>query len=92
MTVIVPMETMRKATEKLLGHLTAPSHHRLGSLDRDHDNVRTEGTEGLVKIDAAFKLVSEFYSAGIRSLGIRKRDPLFRRKPFSKPFWLFFGT
>ncbi|KAG0236193.1 Mismatch repair protein msh3 [Mortierella sp. GBA43] len=64
--LIVPLETMSKATEKLIGHLTAPSHRRPGSLGRGHDDVRIERTEGFVKYDTAFKLVSEFYSTNLK--------------------------
>ncbi|KAI1315723.1 Mismatch repair protein msh3 [Mortierella claussenii] len=64
--LIVPFEPMSKATEKLLGYLTASSQRRAGSVNRGQDDVRIERTEGFVKYDKAFKLVSDFYSTNLK--------------------------
>ncbi|KAF9349246.1 Mismatch repair protein msh3 [Mortierella sp. AD094] len=64
--LIVPIEPMSKATEKLLGHLTASTHRRTGLASNSHDGVRIERTNGFVKHDKAFSLVSEFYSKSLK--------------------------
>ncbi|KAF9167470.1 Mismatch repair protein msh3 [Mortierella sp. AD010] len=64
--LIVPIEPMSKATEKLLGHLTASTHRRTGTGSNNHDGVRIERTNGFVKYDKAFSLVSEFYSKNLK--------------------------
>lgn len=65
--LIVPVQPMSKATEKLLNHLTASSQRRAGgSIIRAQDDVRIERTEGFVKYDKAFNLVSEFYSSNVK--------------------------
>ncbi|KAG0003387.1 Mismatch repair protein msh3 [Entomortierella chlamydospora] len=64
--LIVPIEPMSKATEKLLGHLTASTHRRTGPASNNHDGVRIERTNGFVKYDKAFSLVSEFYSKNLK--------------------------
>ncbi|KAI9238745.1 MAG: muts domain V-domain-containing protein [Podila humilis] len=65
--LIVPVQTMSKATEKLLSHLTASSsQRRAGGSIRGQDDVRIERTEGFVKYDKAFHLVSEFYSSNVK--------------------------
>ncbi|KAF9903426.1 Mismatch repair protein msh3 [Linnemannia zychae] len=58
--LIVPVEPMSKATEKLLGHLTAYSGRSA------QENVRIERTDGFIKYDRAFSLVSEFYSDSLK--------------------------
>ncbi|KAG0277073.1 Mismatch repair protein msh3 [Linnemannia exigua] len=58
--LIVPMEPMSKATEKLLGHLTAYSGRGA------QDDVRIERTDGFIKYDRAFSLVTEFYSDSLK--------------------------
>ncbi|KAG0211103.1 Mismatch repair protein msh3 [Mortierella sp. GBA30] len=70
--LIVPMEPMSKATEKLLGHLTASS--RRPSSGSRSDDVRIERTEGFVKYDKAFTLVSEFYSESLREEQLKLRN------------------
>ncbi|KAG0216738.1 Mismatch repair protein msh3 [Mortierella sp. NVP41] len=65
--LIVPMEPMSKATEKLLGHLTAYSSR--GS----QDDVRIERTDGFIKYDRAFSLVSEFYSDSLKEEQLRQK-------------------
>ncbi|KAG0022480.1 Mismatch repair protein msh3 [Podila clonocystis] len=66
--LIVPVQPMSKATEKLLSHLTASSSQRRagGFTIRGQDDVRIERTEGFVKYDKAFNLVSEFYSCNVK--------------------------
>jgi DNA mismatch repair protein MSH3 len=64
--VIVPMETMSKATEKLIAYLTGSSHHRSGFSSRSQDDVRIERTKEFVRYEVAFKLVSEFYSTSLK--------------------------
>ncbi|KAG0378924.1 Mismatch repair protein msh3 [Mortierella sp. AD032] len=58
--LIVPVEPMSKATEKLLGHLTAYSGRGA------QEDVRIERTDGFTKYDRAFSLVSEFYSNSLK--------------------------
>ncbi|KAF9919211.1 Mismatch repair protein msh3, partial [Linnemannia zychae] len=65
--LIVPAESMRKATEKLLGHLTTYSGR--GS----QDDVRIERTDGFVKYDRAFSLVSDFYSDNLKEEQLKQR-------------------
>ncbi|KAK3826144.1 MAG: muts domain V-domain-containing protein [Benniella sp.] len=64
--VIVPMEAMSKATEKLLAYLTGSSQHRSGFSSRSQDDVRIERTKEFVRYEVAFKLVSEFYSTSLK--------------------------
>ncbi|KAG0088643.1 Mismatch repair protein msh3 [Podila epicladia] len=63
--LIVPAQPMSKATEKLLSHLTASSSQRRAG-GSGQDDVRIERTEGFVKYDKAFNLVSEFYSSNVK--------------------------
>ncbi|KAF9901347.1 Mismatch repair protein msh3 [Lobosporangium transversale] len=63
--LIIPMESMSKATEKLLGYLTGSSQRRIGTT-RNQDDVRVERTQGFVKYDKAFSTVSEFYSLNLK--------------------------
>ncbi|KAG0357337.1 Mismatch repair protein msh3 [Podila minutissima] len=63
--LIVPVQLMSKATEKLLSHLTASSSQRRAG-GSGQDDVRIERTEGFVKYDKAFNLVSEFYSSNVK--------------------------
>ncbi|KAF9950908.1 Mismatch repair protein msh3 [Mortierella alpina] len=71
--LIVPMEPMSKATEKLLGHLTASSRRQGSSVSRS-DDVRIERTEGFVKHDRAFTIVSEFYSESLKDEQLKLRN------------------
>ncbi|KAF9565795.1 Mismatch repair protein msh3 [Mortierella alpina] len=71
--LIVPMEPMSKATEKLLGHLTASSRRQGSSISRS-DDVRIERTEGFVKHDRAFTIVSEFYSESLKEEQLKLRN------------------
>ncbi|KAF9987234.1 Mismatch repair protein msh3 [Mortierella antarctica] len=71
--LIVPMEPMSKATEKLLGHLTASSRRQGSSISRS-DDVRIERTEGFVKHDRAFTIVSEFYSESLKDEQLQRRN------------------
>ncbi|CAO3573626.1 unnamed protein product [Mortierella alpina] len=71
--LIVPMEPMSKATEKLLGHLTASSRRQGSSVSRS-DDVRIERTEGFVKHDKAFTIVSEFYSESLKEEQLQLRN------------------
>ncbi|KAF9411441.1 Mismatch repair protein msh3, partial [Podila epigama] len=67
--LIVPVQHMSKATEKLSGHLTISSSQRRAggsSIIRGQDDVRIERTNGFVKYDKAFSLVSEFYSNSVK--------------------------
>jgi DNA mismatch repair protein MSH3 len=58
--LIVPSEPMSKATEKLLGHLTAYSGRGT------QEDVRIERTDGFIKYARAFSLVSEFYTDSLK--------------------------
>ncbi|KAF9946228.1 Mismatch repair protein msh3 [Mortierella alpina] len=71
--LIVPMEPMSKATEKLLGYLTASSRRQGSSVSRS-DDVRIERTEGFVKHDKAFTIVSEFYSESLKEEQFQLRN------------------
>ncbi|KAF8963823.1 Mismatch repair protein msh3, partial [Entomortierella lignicola] len=64
--LIVPVEPMSKATEKLLGYLTASTHRRTGLMSSGQDGIRIERTNGFLKHDKAFSLVSEFYSKNLK--------------------------
>ncbi|KAG0322860.1 Mismatch repair protein msh3 [Dissophora globulifera] len=65
--LIVPMEPLSKATEKILGYLTGSSNRGGGGgMIRSQDDVRIERTAGFVKYDRAFALVSDFYSSSLK--------------------------
>ncbi|KAF9115554.1 Mismatch repair protein msh3 [Mortierella sp. AM989] len=64
--LIVPIEPMSKATEKLVGYLTTSTYRRTGLAGSGHDDVRIERTKGFLKYDKAFSLVSEFYTKGLK--------------------------
>ena len=66
--LIVPMEPMSKATEKLLRHLTTYSGRGT------KDDVRIERTDGFIKYDRAFSLVSEFYSDSLKEEQLKNRN------------------
>ncbi|KAF9585396.1 Mismatch repair protein msh3 [Lunasporangiospora selenospora] len=57
--VIAPTESMSRATEKLLSHLTTTT-------GRGYDDVRIERTNAFVKYSMAFTRVSEFYSNNLK--------------------------
>ncbi|OAQ26028.1 hypothetical protein K457DRAFT_79658 [Linnemannia elongata AG-77] len=65
--LIVPTEPMSKATEKLFGHLTAYSGRGT------QEDVRIERTDGFVKYDRAFSLVSEFYSSSLKEEQLKQK-------------------
>ncbi|KAF9544712.1 Mismatch repair protein msh3 [Mortierella hygrophila] len=65
--LIVPTEPMSKATEKLLGHLTAYSGRGA------QEDVRIERTDGFIKYDRAFSLVSEFYSDSLKEEQLKRK-------------------
>ncbi|GJJ68531.1 DNA mismatch repair protein MSH3 [Entomortierella parvispora] len=62
--LIVPMEPMSKATEKIIKHLS--SSRRTAAVTSSPDDVRIERTNGFLKYDKAFTLVSEFYAEGVK--------------------------
>ena len=62
--LIVPMEPMSKATEKIIKHLS--SSRRTGAVTSSQDDVRIERTNGFLKYDRAFTLVSEFYAEAVK--------------------------
>ncbi|KAF8925360.1 Mismatch repair protein msh3, partial [Dissophora ornata] len=70
--LIVPMEPLSKATEKLISYLTGSSHGRMGSVSRSQDDVRIERTEGFAQYDKAFTLVSEFYTSSLKEEKLKK--------------------
>ncbi|KAG0296612.1 Mismatch repair protein msh3 [Linnemannia gamsii] len=65
--LIVPTEPMSKATEKLLGHLTAYSGRGT------QEDVRIERTDGFIKYARAFSLVSEFYSDSLKEEQLKSK-------------------
>ncbi|KAF9275695.1 Mismatch repair protein msh3 [Mortierella alpina] len=71
--LIIPIQPMSKATEKLLGHLTGSSRRQGSSVSRS-DDVRIERTEGFVKHDRAFTIVSEFYSESLKEEQLKLRN------------------
>ncbi|KAG0048772.1 Mismatch repair protein msh3 [Gryganskiella cystojenkinii] len=62
--LIIPMASMSKSTEKIIKSLSAS--RRSVSLNSGQDDVRIERTDGFLKYDKAFTLVSEFYARAIR--------------------------
>ncbi|KAG0231398.1 Mismatch repair protein msh3 [Actinomortierella wolfii] len=58
--LILPEKGLSPATEKLVRHLSMPSHGSVGS--GRHSEVRTERSQAFHKYNKAFSLVSEFYS------------------------------